>query len=493
MSPPSFQSSSDDEHRDTTAEWAQKEYELWQEAIRERKAAEDEYNRWLTEADRACTFTHIAEKDILNRLQHVLNEIYSFHNIYNEKAGRRFSLTWIRAKLGAWLTKPVLEKMDEFHGALVHLINELLDHIRTREEQERYFRSVLIRYFQQITPMVDTKFREVWREENHNITYQIGRIWDAVHRAWETHQWSIERALQDMWYALHKLESEYRRIRQYEQKFFPDVHPLQDRLRDMFTELAECRTRIEEMMNDQSEKVSSPNKDHVLFPRTNALRYLHFENIFRTRPEELTEQQREYINFFREAPGPVIDIGCGRGEFFFFFWDEGIKAVGVDINAEEIESLKKQGFTVFHEDILSFLKRQDGETYGGAFAAQVVEHMPPDEVYAMLEQLYRVLKKDGVVIIETLNPESILGHHTVFFLDPTHIFPVHPRTLTFFLRHIGYSRVHVEYRSHYPDDVLPCLEGKQIDRDVRDAWDRLTHFLRETILKPIEYYIVAHK
>ena len=40
--------------------------------------------------------------------------------------------------------------------------------------------------------------------------------------------------------------------------------------------------------------------------------------------------QSFYVPMFADQPAPVVDLGCGRGDFISMLHDVGIKAVGVD-------------------------------------------------------------------------------------------------------------------------------------------------------------------
>src|SRR5262249_52767548 len=55
-----------------------------------------------------------------------------------------------------------------------------------------------------------------------------------------------------------------------------------------------------------------------------------FEEKFRGSPSDVSRKQRKYLPDLRGLPGPVLDAGCGRGEFLALLREEGIAARGTD-------------------------------------------------------------------------------------------------------------------------------------------------------------------
>ena len=68
---------------------------------------------------------------------------------------------------------------------------------------------------------------------------------------------------------------------------------------------------------------------------------------------------------------------------------------------------------------------------GGVFAAQVAEHLPPAVLQAALAEAHRALRPGGLLVLETVNPRSVLGFLEVYHRDLTHEKPLHPDTLSF--------------------------------------------------------------
>jgi predicted TPR repeat methyltransferase len=149
----------------------------------------------------------------------------------------------------------------------------------------------------------------------------------------------------------------------------------------------------------------------------------------------------------------VLDIGCGRGELLSLLRDNGIESRGIDIDQAMVNRCLAQGLPVEHANLFTYLESVEPRSLGGIVATQVIEHLTHQELRQMLTLIQRSLKKDGVVLLETINPQSVSALSRNFFRDPTHVFPVHPDTLRFTLEMLGFNTADVLYRSPYPDSA----------------------------------------
>jgi len=105
--------------------------------------------------------------------------------------------------------------------------------------------------------------------------------------------------------------------------------------------------------------------------------YALFEERFRGSPAEIARGQREYLGALRGVPGPVLDVGCGRGEFLRLLTEAGIAGSGLESNPVSVQACRSAGLTVEEGDALALLARKPPAALGGVVAFQVVEHWPP--------------------------------------------------------------------------------------------------------------------
>jgi SAM-dependent methyltransferase len=179
-------------------------------------------------------------------------------------------------------------------------------------------------------------------------------------------------------------------------------------------------------------------------------KYVGFEDQFRGSPDEIRRRVADYVPIF-DGMQEVIDVGCGRGEFLTLLRDAGIRARGVDVNGAMVEVCRRQGLDAEEADALTFLKRQPDGSVGGLFAAQVIEHLEPRYLGALLDTAFDKLRPGAPIVLETINPACWFAFFESYIRDLTHVQPVHPETLKFLLVATGFQRVDIRYRSPYPE------------------------------------------
>src|SRR6187401_1844088 len=79
--------------------------------------------------------------------------------------------------------------------------------------------------------------------------------------------------------------------------------------------------------------------------------YFAFEARMRGSTADVRERQRPYVDDFRGA-APVLDVGCGRGEFLGLLREAGIEAKGVAADADMFAYARGEGLEVEQADAL---------------------------------------------------------------------------------------------------------------------------------------------
>jgi len=179
--------------------------------------------------------------------------------------------------------------------------------------------------------------------------------------------------------------------------------------------------------------------------------YSLFEERFRGASSEVRTKQEGYLEFLRDPPGPVLDVGCGRGEFLRLLAENGIAAAGAEINPLAVAECREAGLAVEQEDALAALARRATGSLGGVVAFQVVEHWTPEATFAFLREVRRVLAPDGTIIVETINADSLSTWRT-FYLDPSHVRPVPPQALQFLVEAAGFAEARIRYAALLPPE-----------------------------------------
>ena len=119
--------------------------------------------------------------------------------------------------------------------------------------------------------------------------------------------------------------------------------------------------------------------------------YFGLEERFRGSEEQIKDRQRMYLDYF-QGREEVLDIGCGRGEFLELLRGLGIKARGADIDTD-MGLLCRKGVSMSSRRTPSaVLQKLPDESLGGIFAAQVIEHFPPDQIIRLVRRCYQKIR-----------------------------------------------------------------------------------------------------
>jgi SAM-dependent methyltransferase len=190
-----------------------------------------------------------------------------------------------------------------------------------------------------------------------------------------------------------------------------------------------------------------------------------FEEEFRGSKEDVKDSYRDLAALFGE--GPVLDIGFGRGEFLELLGERGIEAVGVEVDRALVDGARESGLDVHWGDGLDMLAGYDDATLGGIFLGQVIEHLTQQQLLDLVAEAARVLKPGGLFIADTVNPQSLYVYAHSFYIDPTHVRPVHPSYMLFLLKQAGFAQTGIDWRSPVPpDDILQSgdADAERINR-----------------------------
>jgi ubiquinone/menaquinone biosynthesis C-methylase UbiE len=124
------------------------------------------------------------------------------------------------------------------------------------------------------------------------------------------------------------------------------------------------------------------------------------------------------FNLFQPKPGmKILDVGCGTGNFSIKMASQGVNVTGVDISEKMLEFARNRAaqeklaieFRTMDTQNLTF---QDN-FFDGVFSMATIEFVSePDK---MIEEMFRVCKKGGPVVVGTINKDSTWGE---LYQDP---------------------------------------------------------------------------
>ncbi|MET0602641.1 MAG: methyltransferase domain-containing protein [Baekduia sp.] len=166
--------------------------------------------------------------------------------------------------------------------------------------------------------------------------------------------------------------------------------------------------------------------------------YHEFEDVFRGSEEMIRERQQRYVPLLA-GHGPVLDAGCGRGEFLDVLAGADIAARGVDLEPELVAYCHGKGHQdVVQGDAVAHLEGLQAGSLGAVVSMQVVEHLPEADLRRMLAAAHRALRPGGRLILETVNPHSARALKA-FWVDLTHQHPIFPEVLLQLCRQAGFG------------------------------------------------------
>jgi O-antigen chain-terminating methyltransferase len=190
-----------------------------------------------------------------------------------------------------------------------------------------------------------------------------------------------------------------------------------------------------------------------------------------------------YLNTIEHAKdvigsAPILDLGCGRGEWLELLKERGYRAKGVDQNSVMVRQCRDVALDVTEQDAIDFLSQQPPNSVGAITGFHLVEHLSFVSMIFLIDESLRVLKPGGLAIFETPNPENLMVGAFSFYFDPSHRNPLPPGTLQFLLEQRGFVNTSVMKLHKYSDFV-----------DIHDGDD----FKNKWFYSDMDYSVIAFK
>ena len=257
-------------------------------------------------------------------------------------------------------------------------------------------------------------------------------------------------------------------------------------------ELSHYRTVIEHLVRSRnssgkSNAAPSPRAKSEPIADTGALDsfYLTFENRFRGPRAEIKERHRVYLPLIDAAEAgkvdlPILDLGCGRGEWLELLRESHLSARGVDLNAVMIAQCTERKLDVVQSDAVEYLRSLPKDSQGAVTGFHIIEHLPLETLIQLIAETHRVLAPGGVVIFESPNCKNLVVGACNFNIDPTHRNPVYPETAEFMLSISGFVQIEIKY--------LSPAEGSPFDQK-----QPTSSYLNDRFFGPQDFAVIGFK
>jgi SAM-dependent methyltransferase len=213
-----------------------------------------------------------------------------------------------------------------------------------------------------------------------------------------------------------------------------------------------------------------------------------FEAAFRGSRRELLARYEDLAARFVGCD-PVLDIGFGRGEMLELLSGLGVEARGVESDPMLVKLADELGLDVEADDGNTYLRSLPDASLGGLALIQVIEHLTAQDLVELVAVAARKVRPGGKVIMETVNPQSLYVFARSFYLDPTHVRPVHPAYLEFLFREAGFDTVELDWR--YPPREREVLKEIPGDDDATRQMNANIANLNALLFAPQDYALIA--
>jgi O-antigen chain-terminating methyltransferase len=294
--------------------------------------------------------------------------------------------------------------------------------------------------------------------------------------------------------AMSRAEVLERRLEALRLQALPRIDREVARLRAQQTVQEERIARFIQVRNEPPEQTGSPllrrlGREDLHDDETHNMDALYaaLQDEFRGSRQEIKDGLSVYLPKLTEAgigseSMPILDVGCGRGEWLELLREHQLHATGIDLNRVVLAICRDRGLPVLEAEAVEHLRSLPEASLGGVTAFHVVEHLALPQLLDLLDAARRALKPGGVAIFETPNPNNVFVGSRNFYLDPTHHHPIPPLLGRFLAEARGFERVEIL-------ELHPCPVEHV---DTRTAGDVAARF-NECFYGPQDYAIIGWK
>jgi 2-polyprenyl-3-methyl-5-hydroxy-6-metoxy-1,4-benzoquinol methylase len=351
-----------------------------------------------------------------------------------------------------------LEALGDTNRALAALAS----HHRALTEQNHALGAEIARIHRDLTAALQREDQQLHDVRTHWAEWRAG--FEDRRNASEIHLLRTISELQGAFQHRVTLQDQnFRELARQQHQAFSDAldRTTVDVQKRLWIDLEEIRRQYEKLIHNELKVIRQKSLATLApvappAPETHInVDWLRFAESFRGPAEEILDRQRHYVLRFAGS-APVLDLGCGRGEFLEAARDSGLAASGVDQSEECVALCRSKGLDAEKADLFAYLDALADQSLGGIYCSQVVEHIDPHRLPDLLVLMAKKLRAGALAVIETPNPECLAIFATHFYLDPSHTRPVPPRLLGFYMEEAGFGRLEVERLSPAVDS-MPAL------------------------------------
>jgi len=221
--------------------------------------------------------------------------------------------------------------------------------------------------------------------------------------------------------------------------------------------------------------------------------YYAYQEFYEKKPSLIKKIYKDYLVKIKtkdpkfDAPGKILDIGCGSGLFLYKMKQQGWEVYGEEVNASAAKlGNDAENLNIHIGDLMS--AKYESNFFDYVRSNHSLEHITnPNEV---LEEVHRILKPGGKLFIGVPNIDSfnarLFKEYWWYLCAPVHAFNYSIATLTQMLEKHGF----VVEKVHHNGDYAGILGSLQLylNRNIKSNAKSKGAFKNNKLLA-----IIAHR
>lgn len=196
----------------------------------------------------------------------------------------------------------------------------------------------------------------------------------------------------------------------------------------------------------QGEDPIMKTKSHKTFPSTrydekyytNEMTPGFYGYFVKHRGRLIVKHRMDDLDLLKIYPGmKLLDLGCGRGELVMFCGSKGINSYGLEYSEAGMRIGQRHRLDFYNNDELRNIHLIRGNVthlpFPGSYfdrvmSWQVLEHLYQWQLEKCLDEIYRVLKPNGIAVLDT-SPNEWYQYKAYRVIRPVMQLFIHHRTL----------------------------------------------------------------
>lgn len=169
-------------------------------------------------------------------------------------------------------------------------------------------------------------------------------------------------------------------------------------------------------------------------------------------PENVEKGYRSFSAFYeynysavlpKSKNAVILVISCGAGYFLEYLKNKHyFNAIGIDSDQEKVSYGKNRGLNCRNENSFPFLQREEN-FYDFIFVEQEINHLTKKEIIDFLKLCRRNLKRDGRLVIHSLNGANPITGSEALAQNFDHYNTLTEYSLKQVLNHTGFIQIRV--------------------------------------------------